>query len=111
MNLELLTPAQRIARIMERIYADGMTTTSGRNLSIREESGDIWITPRAVDKGTLTPEDVVRVKPDGKLIGKHRPSGELPFHQLTYPGRPALRAIVHTHPTALTAHSLLRKMP
>jgi len=111
MHLELLTPAQRIARIMERIYADGMTTTSGGNLSIREESGDIWITPRAVDKGTLTPEDVIRVKPDGKVIGKHRPSVELPFHQLTYQGRPDLRAIVHAHPPALIAFSLVRKLP
>ena len=111
MNLELLTPAQRIAMIMERIYADGMTTTSGGNLSIREETGDIWITPRAVDKGTLTPEDVVQVKPDGKVIGKHSPSVELPFHQLAYQSRPDLRAMVHAHPPALIAFSLVRKLP
>ena len=111
MNLELLTPAQRIVLIMERIYADGMTTTSGGNLSIREESGDIWITPRAVDKGTLTPEDVVQVKPDGKVIGKHSPSVELPFHQLAYQGRPDMRAMVHAHPPALIAFSLVRKLP
>jgi L-fuculose-phosphate aldolase len=111
MNLELLTPAQRIVVIMERIYADGMTTTSGGNLSILEENGDIWITPRAVDKGTLTPEDVVQVKPDGKVIGKHSPSVELPFHQQTYRGRPDMRAIVHAHPPALIAFSLVRKLP
>src|SRR5712664_1203971 len=111
MNLELLTPAQRIVLIMERIYADGMTTTSGGNLSIREESGDIWITPRAVDKGTLTPADVVQVKPDGKVIGKHSPSVELPFHQLAYRGRPDMRAMVHAHPPALIAFSLVRKLP
>jgi L-fuculose-phosphate aldolase len=111
MNLELLSPAHRIAMMMERIYADGMTTTSGGNLSIREENGDIWITPRAVDKGTLKPEDVIQVKPDGKAIGKHSPSVELPFHQLTYQGRPDLRAIVHAHPPALIAFSLARKLP
>src|SRR3989442_12280908 len=111
MNLELLTPAQRIVMIMERIYADGMTTTSGGNLSILEEIGDIWITPRAVDKGTLTPEDVVEVKADGKAIGKHSPSVELPFHQQTYRGRPDMRAIVHAHPPALIAFSLVRKLP
>jgi len=111
MNLELLTPAQRIVMIMERIYADGMTTTSGGNLSVLEENGDIWITPRAVDKGTLTPEDVVQVKPDGKVIGKHSPSVELPFHQLAYRGRPDMRAMVHAHPPALIAFSLVRKLP
>src|SRR6266853_244592 len=86
MNLELLTPAQRIVMIMERIYADGMTTTSGGNLSVLEENGDIWITPRAVDKGTLTPEDVVQVKPDGKVIGKHSPSVELGMAEYGLPG-------------------------
>jgi len=111
MNLELLTPAQQIVKIMERIYADGMTTTSGGNLSIREENGDIWITPRAVDKGTLTPGDIVQVKPDGKVIGKHSPSVELPFHQLAYRGRPDMRAMVHAHPPALIAFSLVRKLP
>src|SRR5207302_3374604 len=109
MNLELLTPAQRIARIMERIYADGMTTTSGGNVSIREESGDIWITPRALDKGTLTPEDIVHVRADGEIVGKHVPSVELPFHQLAYRSRPEMRAMVHAHPPALIAFSLARK--
>ena len=111
MDLELQPPAHRIAMIMGRIYADGMTTTSGGNLSIREESGDIWITPRAVDKGTLTAEDIVLVKQDGNLIGKHSPSVELPFHQLMYRDRPDMRAIVHAHPPALIAFSLARKLP
>jgi ribulose-5-phosphate 4-epimerase/fuculose-1-phosphate aldolase len=32
-----------------------MTTTSGGNLSIRDENGDMWITPSGIDKGMLTP--------------------------------------------------------
>ena len=111
MNLELLPPARRIALIMGRIYAHAMTTSSGGNLSIREENGDVWITPRGVDKGSLTPEDVVQVKPDGKVIGKHSPSVELPFHQLAYRDRPDVRAIVHAHPPALVAFSLVRRTP
>jgi L-fuculose-phosphate aldolase len=111
MNFERLPPAHRIALFMGRIYAHGMTTTSGGNLSIREENGDVWITPRGVDKGTLTPKDIIRVKPDGKVIGKHSPSVELPFHQLAYRDRPDLRAIVHAHPPALVAFSLARKVP
>jgi L-fuculose-phosphate aldolase len=111
MNEELLHPADQIAMIMARIYAYGMTTTSGGNLSIREGDGDVWITPRGVDKGSLTPKDIVRVKPDGRTIGKHPPSVELPFHQLAYRERPDLRAIVHAHPPALVAFSLVRRLP
>ncbi len=111
MNLELLHPAQQITMIMGRIYAYGMTTTSGGNLSIREENGDVWITPRAVDKGSLTPQDIIQVKPDGRVIGRHAPSVELPFHRLAYRDRPDLRAIVHAHPPALVAFSLVRRLP
>ena len=74
MNFELLHPAQQIVMTMERIYGYGMTTTSGGNLSILEEEGNLWITPGGVDKGSLTPEDIVRVTPDGKVHGPHRPS-------------------------------------
>lgn len=111
MNFELLHPAQQIVMIMERIYGYGMTTTSGGNLSILEENGDLWITPGGVDKGSLTPEDIVHVSPDGKLTGPHRPSVELPFHQLVYQSRPDIRAVVHAHPPALIAFSIARKIP
>lgn len=49
MQFELLHPADQIILMMERIYAYGMTTTSGGNLSIQEDNGDIWITPAGVD--------------------------------------------------------------
>ena len=51
MNFELLHPADQLIMIMERIYGYGMTTTSGGNLSIMDENGDIWI-----KKGELTRE-------------------------------------------------------
>lgn len=110
-NFDTLHPAEQIVLIMDRIYRQGMTTTSGGNLSIREETGDLWITPRAVDKGSLTPRDIVHVSPDGKIAGRHPPSVELPFHQLIYRRRPDLRALVHAHPSGLVAFSLVRKIP
>lgn len=111
MNFELLHPAQQIVMTMDRIYGYGMTTTSGGNLSILEDDGDLWITPAGVDKGSLTPRDIMRVSPDGRVHGPHRPSVELPFHQWIYQRRPDLRAVVHAHPPALVAFSLVRKIP
>ena len=111
MNFELLHPADQLVMIMARIYAYGMTTTSGGNLSIRDENGDIWITPSGIDKGNLTRADMIQVKPDGTLIGPHKPSVELPFHREIYRRRPDLRAIVHAHPPTLVAFSLARKIP
>ena len=96
---------------MERIYRSRMTTTSGGNLSIREENGDIWITPARVDKGGLRRDDIILVRADGSTDGKHRPSSELPFHQAIYMARPDVRAIVHAHPVALVAFSICRRVP
>src|SRR5512140_220359 len=96
---------------MARIYGDGMTTTSGGNLSVLEDDGDLWITPGGVDKGSLTPEDIMHVHGDGRVSGPHRPSVELPFDQWIYQARPDLRAIVHAHPPALIAFSVARRIP
>ncbi|MBM3860038.1 MAG: class II aldolase/adducin family protein [Verrucomicrobia bacterium] len=98
-------------RTMERIYRYRMTTTSGGNLSIHEQGGDIWITPARVDKGSLTRNDIVRVAPDGTVEGPHRPSSEFPFHQAVYAARPDIRAVVHAHPVALVAFSICRQTP
>ena len=111
MNFELFPPADQLVMIMERIYDYGMTTTSGGNLSILDENGDIWITPGGVDKGSLTRNDMVCIKPDGTIIGKHKPSSEYPFHKKMYETRHDIRAILHAHPPALVAFSVVREIP
>jgi L-fuculose-phosphate aldolase len=111
MRFDLLPPRHQLTEIMLRLYEQGLTTTSGGNLSIRDEDGSIWITPAGVDKGRLTSDDIVRVLPDGTPQGRHAPSSELPFHRRIYLERPDLRAIVHAHPTALVAFSLVGQTP
>ncbi|MBN9660002.1 MAG: class II aldolase/adducin family protein [Acidobacteria bacterium] len=106
-----LHPRDEILRLMERIYRYRMTTTSGGNLSIREPNGDVWITPARVDKGALRREDIVLVRADGSIEGTRKPSSELPLHQAIYAARPDVRGIVHAHPVALVAFSMVRAVP
>ncbi len=108
---QLLHPRDEIMQTMERIYRYRMTTTSGGNLSIRDDNGDIWISPARVDKGNLTRKDIVCVCNDGTVDGPHPPSSEFPFHQAIYRVRPDIRAIVHAHPVALVAFSICRQTP
>jgi L-fuculose-phosphate aldolase len=88
-----------------------MTTTSGGNISILDDSGNIWVTPSAVDKGSLKPSDIICVKSDGTIIGKHKPSSEFPFHKAIYEARPDLKSIIHAHPPALVSFSIVRQIP
>jgi len=104
-------PCDELLATMGRIYAYRMTTTSGGNLSIREDNGDIWITPTRVDKGTLRRDDMVLVRKDGSVVGPHPPSSEFPLHQAIYGARPELRGIVHAHPVALVAFSAIHQVP
>lgn len=108
---QLIPPRDEIMQTMERIYRYRMTTTSGGNISIREPGGDIWITPAAVDKGSLRRNDIVRVRADGSIDGPHPPSSEFPFHRAIYDARPDLRGIVHAHPVALVAFSISKRVP
>ncbi len=111
MEFRLMHPRDQIVMLMERIYGYGMTTTSGGNLSIMDDSGDLWITPAGVDKGQLKPRDIVCVKADGSIEGIHKPSSEYPFHQAILKKRPDLHAVLHAHPSALVSFSILRKIP
>ena len=111
MDCDLQHPRDQIVEITNRIYVQGMTTTSGGNLSILDDNGDMWVTPAGVDKGNLRPEDIVCVKPDLTVVGRHAPSSEFRFHRAVYERRSDIRAVVHAHPPALVSFSIARQVP
>ena len=111
MSFSYVHPRNILVQTIQRLYDLGMTTTSGGNLSIKDDEGNIWITPSGIDKGSLSPEDIVKVTPDGEIIGKHRPSCELPFHRSVYGLREDVKAVLHAHSPALVAFSLTGRMP
>jgi L-fuculose-phosphate aldolase len=111
MKYEFMHPRDELAMTLDRIYNYKMTTTSGGNLSIIDDDGNIWITPARVDKGQLKPTDIVCVKKDGTVEGRHPPSSEFPFHKAIYEARPDIRSVVHAHPMALVAFSCAHKTP
>lgn len=106
-----MSPKEQITLTILRVYQRKLTTTSGGNISMIDENGDMWITPSAIDKGSLTPEDIMCVRKDGTIEGKHKPSSEYPFHKSIYQCRPDIKAIIHAHPPALVSFSIVRQAP
>lgn len=104
-------PRDQITMIINKIYRSGLTTTSGGNVSVMDDSGDMWVTPSAIDKGSLRPSDIVVIRRDGTIEGRHKPSSEYPFHKAIYNSRSDIRAIVHAHPPALVSFSIVRQIP
>ena len=48
LDINLMHPRDQIVLIISRIYRNGMTTTSGGNVSVIDDQGDIWITPSGI---------------------------------------------------------------
>ena len=78
-------------------YARGWAMATSGNFSIRWGSR-IYITPTGLDKGGLTPEDLLEVDLDGAVLsGGSRPSAETGLHTVIYRNRAHSRAILHVH--------------
>lgn len=77
------------------------------NLSIRLDDGRILTTPTCMNKGALTPDDLVVTDPSGRqLAGERKYSSELAMHLLFYRMRPDVKAICHAHPTTATGFAV-----
>ncbi len=105
------SPSQQVVSCLSRIYKMQLTTASGGNISIKDEHGNIWISPAGTDKSCLQIDDIVCVKADGSQQGRHPASSELCFHQAIYQARPDLKAVLHAHPDSLVAFSAVGKLP
>ena len=78
--------------------------TSG-NVSARDpETGLVVIKPSGIRYEDLTPEAMVVVDLDGKVVeGKYKPSSDTFAHVYVYRHRPDVNGVVHTHSTFATA--------
>lgn len=69
------------------------------NFSFRDaDSGRIFITASGLDKGSITPDDLLEIDVDCKVLaGNGKPSAETSLHGIIYRDRPAAKAIFHVH--------------
>lgn len=83
----------------------GLVAWTGGNLSARDpETGHIVIKPSGVLYDEMTPEDMVVVDMDGRIVhGDRGPSSDTASHLGVYRRRPDVMSIVHTHSRYATA--------
>ena len=75
-----------------------VTFTWGNVSGIDREKGLVVIKPSGVDYDGMTPEDMVVVDLDGKIVeGKWKPSSDTATHVVLYKAFPNIGGVVHTH--------------
>jgi len=107
---EEITLRRQIVAAARRLDALGMLPGSAGNLSARLGENLILVTPSAVPKATLQPEELLVTNLEGEVvrgIRSYRPTSELPMHLEVYRQRPDAIAVVHAHPAASVALTLL----
>lgn len=85
--------------------ATGLVTMHSGNASgFDPQRGLVVIKPSGVDYDVLTPEMLVCVDLEGKVVaGDLKPSVDLPHHLYLYAHLPDVRGVIHTHSNYATA--------
>ncbi|MDZ7374207.1 MAG: class II aldolase/adducin family protein [candidate division KSB1 bacterium] len=99
---------QEMVDVCAKIYQKGFVAANDGNVSVRLEDGRVLITPTGVSKGRISPEELVVVDLEGRVLAAdgHAPSSELPMHLYVYRERLDVRAVVHAHPLFSTAFAV-----
>ncbi len=94
----------QVAYFMRRLYRQGLTTTSGGNISMRCGGDLVAITASQLDKAELTEAGVGIVRLNGDLLTRGlKLSIETGMHLAIYRECPEIHAIVHAHPMTASA--------
>jgi len=89
------------------MYERGHIVACEGNISVRLDDGSILTTPTCMNKGMLSPEDLVITDLQGRqLSGDRKFSSELAMHLLFYRMRPDVMAICHGHPPTATGFAV-----
>jgi methylthioribulose-1-phosphate dehydratase len=79
--------------------ARGWVPATSGNFSVRDTaSGRILISRSGLDKGLITPADLLDLDAQGRVIsGDGKPSAEAGLHSVIYRDRPEANAVAHVH--------------
>jgi L-fuculose-phosphate aldolase len=100
---------KEVARFMRRLYRQGLTTTSGGNISLKINDNIILITPSATDKGSMRWNEVGIITITGEnLTSELKPSIECEMHLSIYKKKMDVSAVVHAHPVFASAFTAMK---
>ncbi len=100
----------QMASIAGRMVERGYISSMAGNLSARLPTGNLLLTPSGQSKADLKPEQILVVTMQGESLVAMPgfiPSSELPMHLEVYRQREDVGAVIHAHPVAPVALTLV----
>lgn len=89
------------------MYERGYIVAAEGNLSVRLDANRILTTPTCINKGMMTPSDLVVMDMEGRhLQGDRKISSEAGMHLLFYRMRSDVQAVCHGHPATATGFAV-----
>ncbi len=96
-----------ICEIGKRMYDREFVAANDGNISVKVSDNVIWCTPTGVSKGFMTPDMLVKMDLDGKVLsGRCKPSSEVKMHIRVYKENPEVNAVTHAHPPVATSFAI-----
>lgn len=112
----MLLPALRaeVCTLHAELPRNNLVAWTSGNISARDpQTNLVVIKPSGIKFPDLTPENMVVVDVDGKLVeGDYKPSSDTASHCVIYRHKPEINGVVHTHSRYATAFAVLgREIP
>ncbi len=100
---------EELVKYGKKLVTTNLTKGTGGNLSVFDRAnGTVAITPSGIDFFEITPEDIVILDLDGKVVeGNRVPSSEWEMHLMQYRTRNDIDAVIHAHTTYATVFAVL----
>jgi L-fuculose-phosphate aldolase len=94
---------REICNVGRWLYERGHIVACEGNISVRLDADRILTTPTCMNKGMMSPQDLVIMDMEGRhLQGDRKISSEAAMHLLFYRMRPDVNAVCHAHPPTAT---------
>ena len=95
----------KLSNLHAELYSSRLVAWTGGNISAKDEDSQlVAIKPSGVKYSELSPESIVIVDLEGKVVyGNNKPSTDTSSHLYIYKNNPEVGGVTHTHSTFATA--------
>jgi L-fuculose-phosphate aldolase len=100
---------KHMCEVGRRIWTKGYVAANDGNFSVKLNEKEILTTPTGVSKGFMTPDMLIKVDFNGKVLAgnaKYRPSSEVKMHIEVYQQREDVKSVIHAHPPYCTSFAV-----